>query len=247
MKAIILCAGYGKRLKPYTETYQKTMIPIHGKPLLEYIINGVKPAGFTDLIIVVGYQKEQIIDYFENGEKKGVNIEYIEQKIINGTGGALLLCESLIKESHFFLTWGDILVQDRIYKEVYNIFKNEKQDFILVSNYTDNPYKGANITCNGNYCVKIVEKPPKGAPCTNLNNSGIFIFSREIFEVLKSLQPSIRGEIEIPDALTIGMKERNWQVRLLKMDQRDFRGDFGDIKEYERLKEEKEWLKDLKS
>jgi len=247
LKAIILCAGYGKRLRPYTETYQKTMIPIHGKPLLEYIINEVKSAGFTNLIIVVGYRKEQIIDYFKNGEKMGLRIEYIEQKKLNGTGGALLLCENLIKESHFFLTWGDILVPNRVYKEVYTIFKNENQDFILVTNYTDNPYKGANITCNGKYCVDIVEKPPKGAPCTNLNNSGVFIFSKKIFKVLKTLQPTKRGEIEIPDALSIGMNERNWNVRVIKMDEGDFRGDFGDIKEYERLKEEKKWLKDLKT
>ena len=243
MKAIILCAGYGKRLRPYTEPYQKTMIPIHGKPLLEYIINGVKSAGFTDLIIVVGYRKEQILDYFKKGEKMGLNIEYIEQKKLNGTGGALLLCENLIKESHFFLTWGDILVPNRVYKEVCSIFKNENQDFILVTNYTGNPYKGANITCNGNYCVDIVEKPPKGALCTNLNNSGIFVFSREIFEVLNTLQPSQRGEIEIPDALKIGMNERNWKVRVLKMDKCDFRGDFGDIKEYKRLKKDTSWLK----
>ena len=64
MKAIILCAGYGKRMKPYTDTYQKTMIPVHGKPLLEYIIEGIKSAGFKDFILVVGYQKEQIIDFF---------------------------------------------------------------------------------------------------------------------------------------------------------------------------------------
>ena len=247
MKAIILCAGYGKRLRPYTETYQKTMIPIHGRPLLEYIINGVKSAGFTNLIIVVGYRKEQIIDYFKNGQHMGLSIEYIEQNKLNGTGGALLLCENLIKESHFFLTWGDILVPYRIYKEVYKIFKNENQDFVLVTNYTDNPHKGANITCNGKYCVDIVEKPPKGAPCTNLNNSGVFIFSREIFEVLNTLQPTKRDEIEIPDALSVGMNERNWQVRVIKMDEGDFRGDFGDIKKYERLKEEKKWLKDLKT
>jgi dTDP-glucose pyrophosphorylase len=130
---------------------------------------------------------------------------------------------------------------------VCNIFKNENQDFILVTNYTNNPHKGANITCNGNFCVDIIEKPSKGAPCTNLNNSGIFIFSREIFNVLNMIQPSKRGEIEIPDALKIGMKQRNWQVRVLKMDEGDFRGDFGDIKEYERLKEEKDWLIELKT
>ncbi|MFW9972297.1 MAG: NDP-sugar synthase, partial [Candidatus Odinarchaeota archaeon] len=68
MKAVILCAGLGKRLKPYTETIQKSMLPIHNKPLLEYILNGLIRAGFKDFILVVGYKKEQIISYFKNGE-----------------------------------------------------------------------------------------------------------------------------------------------------------------------------------
>ena len=106
MKAIILCAGEGRRLRPYTNTYQKTMIPLHGKPLLEYIIKGIKGAGFNDFIIVVGYQKEQIIDYFKDGKKLGINIEYIEQDLLNGTGGALLLCENLIEDQHFFFDMG---------------------------------------------------------------------------------------------------------------------------------------------
>ena len=86
------------------------MIPIHGKPLLEYIINGLVFAGFKNLIIVVGYRKDQIIDYFQKGDKWGIKIEYIEQKEINGTGGALLIFEDLIKRTHLLLTWGDILV-----------------------------------------------------------------------------------------------------------------------------------------
>ena len=69
MRVIILCAGFGKRMKPYTDKYQKTMIPVHGKPLLEYIIEGVKTTGIKDFIIVVGYRKEQIIDYFQDGSK----------------------------------------------------------------------------------------------------------------------------------------------------------------------------------
>ena len=110
MKAVILCAGLGKRLKPYTDRYQKTMIPIDGKPLLEYIINGLDLAGFEDYLIVVGHFKEQVIDYFQSGDKWGINIEYVDQRELNGTGGALLLCEDLIKNNHFFITWGDILV-----------------------------------------------------------------------------------------------------------------------------------------
>ena len=245
MKAIILCAGYGKRMKPYTDTYQKTMIPVHGKPLLEYIIEGIKSAGFKDFILVVGYQKEQIIDHFQDGTEWGVHIEYVEQKELNGTGGALLTCKNSIKDDHFLCAWGDILVEYATYKEVMEIYKKEKLDFLLVANYMDDPYKGGAIYCDGNYCVDYVEKPPKGKAGSNLNNCGLLIFSSEIFEVLQLIEPSERGEIEIPDAICYGINERNWKVRVYKMSKDQFRGDFGDVDEYERLKEDSKWLKNL--
>lgn len=245
MKAIILCAGYGKRLKPFTDIYQKTMIPVHGKPLLEYIVNGLIHAGFKDLIIVIGYRKEQIIDYFQDGDKWGINIEYVEQKNLNGTGGALLLCEDLIKEQHFLLTWGDILVPNKIYKEIYDTFIKENDDFILVANYMEDPYKGCAIYCEGDYCLKMVEKPPKGTANTNFNNCGVFIFSKEILEVLKKIKFSKRNEIEIPDAIYFGINERKWKVRVIKMEKGQFRGDLGDAEVYKQLKNNPNWLKKL--
>jgi NDP-sugar pyrophosphorylase family protein len=245
LKAIILCAGFGKRMSPYTDTYQKSMIPVHGKPLLEYIINGISFAGLKDLIIVVGYRKDQIIDYFQEGDKWGIKIEYIEQKDINGTGGALLTCENSIYDNHFFLTWGDILVSYNVYKEVIDIFNIENQHYILVSNYTDDPFKGAAVYSENNYCLGIVEKPPKGKSKSNLNNCGIYIFKKEIFTVLKMIKPSKRGEIELPEAINHGIKNEKWKVRLVKMKKTQFRGDFGNIKEYEQLNKEKKWLREL--
>ncbi len=245
MKAIILCAGFGKRLKPYTDEYQKTMIPVHGKPLMEYIVNGLIIAGFKKLIIVVGYLKEQIIDYFQSGNKWGINIEYVEQIETNGTGGALLLCKDLIKDSHFFLTWGDILVPYNVYKEVIEIFKKENQDYVLVTNYTDDPYKGGAVDCKGKYCIEVKEKPTKGKSSSNLNNCGIFIFSKKVFDVLIQLKPSVRGEIEITEAINYGILKQNWKVRVIKMDRDQFRGDFGDKNVYELLNKDSNWLKKL--
>ncbi len=245
LKAVILSAGQGKRMKPYTNTYQKSMISVHGKPLLEYIINGLIQAGFKDFIIVVGYLKEQIINYFQGGNKWGINIEYIEQTEINGTGGALLLCDDLIKESHFFLTWGDILVSYHVYNEVVTTFKKEKPNYIMVTNYTDDPYKGAIVNCEGKYCIEVTEKPPKGKFRSKLNNCGIFILSEAIFTVLKNLKPSIRGEIELTEAINFGISKQQWKVRVIKMAKNQFRGDFGDINEYEHLKKNTDWLKEL--
>jgi len=218
------------------------MIPIHGKPLLEYLIKGIKLAGLNDFIIVVGYNKEQIIDYFQEGKKWDINIEYIEQHDLNGTGGALLLCQDSITDQHFFLTWGDTLVAYDVYREVYEVFKKERPDFILVTNYVDDPYKGAAIYCEGNYCIDIVEKPRKGKSTTNLNNAGIFILSRDIFEILKMQTPSKRGEIEVPDAIRYGIKEKNWKFRVVKIEKDQFYGDFGDFKKYEKLVKNTDWL-----
>ncbi|MFX0038691.1 MAG: sugar phosphate nucleotidyltransferase [Promethearchaeota archaeon] len=245
MKAVILCAGYGKRLKPYTDTIQKSMLPIQNKPLLEYILNGLIHAGLKDFILVVGYKKEQIIDYFRNGENWNINIEYAEQKKLNGTGGALLQCEKIINNSHFFLTWGDILVPYSIYKNVLVLFNQEHVNFILVANFIRDPYKGAAVYTKNNYCVDIVEKPPKGESKSKLNNSGVFLFSKEIFEVLNTLKPSKRGEIEVTDALRIGISTKNWKIRVIKMKKNQFRGDFGNKETYENLRENSSWLTEL--
>ena len=221
------------------------MIPVHDKPLLEYIIKGLILAGFREFIIVVGYLKEQVMNHFQTGNKWGINIEYIDQTELNGTGGALLLCEDLIRNGHLFLTWGDILVSYKVYKKVVEIFRKENQDFILVTNYTDDPYKGGAVDCEGNYCIEIKEKPPKGKSKSHLNNSGVFILSKEIFQILNKLKPTVRGEIELPDGINSGIQERNWKVRVVKMKKNQFRGDFGDLQVYEQLKKDSGWLKKL--
>lgn len=246
MKAIILCAGEGTRLQPYTNKYQKTMLNLHGKPFLEYILEGLIFAGFREFIFVVGYRKEQIISYFQSGKNWNVNIEYFEQKKLNGTGGALLLCESSIFNNHFFLTWGDILVPYKIYKDVVEIHQKEKYNYILVANYTEDPYLGAAIYSDGKTCTNIIEKPPLGTSKTNLNNCGVFIFSKNIFNVLRNLSPSERGEIEVPKALLKGIKEHNWKVRVVEMGKSQFRVDLGVKEIYKQLKDDSSWLHFLK-
>jgi NDP-sugar pyrophosphorylase family protein len=247
LKAVILCAGYGKRLHPYSKKYQKAMLPLHGKPGLEYILNGLIYAGLRDIIMVVGYKKEQIINYFNKGAKWGVNIEYISQKKLNGTGAAILLCENSIKNAHFFLTWGDIIVPYEIYKKVYSIHKNENYDFLLVANYAKDTSHGAAVICDEDYCLDIIEKPPPGTVNSNLNNCGIFILSTEIFKALKILKPSNRGEIELPQALSIGINKMDWKIRVLKMRNDQFRGDLGNLEVYESLKNDNYWIKLLKA
>lgn len=130
---------------------------------------------------------------------------------------------------------------------VHDFFRKKNYDFIIVSNYKENLSKGGAIYCEGDYCIEIIEKDPSTLGTTRLNNCGIFILSHKIFEVLKHLSPSKRGEIEIPEAINKGIFENNWKVFVFKLEKDVFRGDFGDKKVYEELKDNKNLLKKLKS
>ncbi|MBN1802995.1 MAG: nucleotidyltransferase family protein [Candidatus Lokiarchaeota archaeon] len=245
MKAIILCAGYGTRMKPYTNVIQKTMIPVHGQPLLEYIIKALMFAGFKEFILVVNYLKNQIIDYFQDGSRWKINITYVVQEKLNGTGGALLACKDFVSESHLFLVWGDILVPFRTYMMVRQLHEVEKYDYVMVANHKEDLSKGGAVYCVDTFCHKIVEKEPKGTGTTKLNNCGVFVLSREIFSVLEEIEVSERGELELTKALNQGILLRNWKVRVLKMEIGAFRGDFGNIKEYESLRNDPSWIQKL--
>jgi dTDP-glucose pyrophosphorylase len=119
---------------------------------------------------------------------------------------------------------------------VYDVFKRESPDYILVANMVDDPYRGAAVYCEGNYCLDIIEKPQKGASSTNLNNTGVFVLARDFFEILKVQSLSKRGEIEVPQAVRSGLKNKNWRIRLIKMEKHQFFADFGNIEDYERYK-----------
>ncbi|MEM1713510.1 MAG: nucleotidyltransferase family protein [Desulfurococcaceae archaeon] len=110
MLAVILAGGFGKRLRPFTEDSPKPMIPIVGKPLLEYQISWLKKHGFNEVLLRVGYKKEKIIEYFGSGGKFGVKITYIVEDEPLGTGGAVKNAEHiLLKEPVFLVLNGDIL------------------------------------------------------------------------------------------------------------------------------------------
>ncbi|MDD1757573.1 MAG: nucleotidyltransferase family protein, partial [Methanotrichaceae archaeon] len=109
MKAVILAAGEGRRCRPLTQTRSKVMLPIGNRPFMEHAILALAASGVKDILIVVGYQKEKIMDHFENGIKFGVNINYIEQKELLGTAHALSKAEPYI-DSDFLVVNGDNLL-----------------------------------------------------------------------------------------------------------------------------------------
>lgn len=227
MDAVILCAGNGTRLMPLTENRPKPMIPIAGKPILEWIVEKIED--FVDNIyLIVKYKKEMIIRYFEGNRK----IKFIEQKGFDGTGYAVLMAKDFI-DNDFLVLNGDV------------IFEDDLKDFIKYKNAmalkeVENPKNfGVVVVDDENNITEFQEKPNN--PKSNLINAGIYKFEPEIFEILKDIKPSERGEVELTDAIKELVKDK--KIKGIKLN-----GYWNDIgRPWDILNANTYFLKDIKT
>ena len=128
MKAVIIAAGKGKRLMPITSSRPKPMIPLAGKPLLEHTILGLKAAGITEILLIVGYKNEIIKDYFGDGKDNfDLKIDYITQEEQLGTAHAFGLAKKFVDDKSL-LMYGDLLVEPKVYQEIVQKFNENKVD-----------------------------------------------------------------------------------------------------------------------
>ncbi|MEM3880839.1 MAG: sugar phosphate nucleotidyltransferase [Candidatus Bathyarchaeia archaeon] len=207
MKAVILAAGEGVRLQPITATRPKHLIKLGGKAILEHCIDALKSNGLTDIIIVTHYMSEAIRQYFGDGEKMDVKITYVEQKAVLGTGNAVSTVEPDV-DGDFALVYGDLLFAPNILKAVLNRFETEDAAAVMSVVPVDKPENYGIVELDSKKAVKrIVEKPAAGEAPSNLANAGIYVLSKEIFEKLRQIRASVRGEWELTDALSLLIKD----------------------------------------
>ena len=200
MKAVILAAGKGTRLKEITKDIPKPMVKIKGKPLLEHVITYVNNTGITEFGLVVGYKQSILQDYFGDGSSFGISITYLEQKVLNGTGAALDLARDFIDDGPFFFTFADVITPPENYSGMLDYYKTHNCDALLGLNTVDDPCKGAAVYLDeDNIIIRMVEKPPAGTSTTNLTNSGIMILGSDVFSYTSRIQLSQRGEYELTD------------------------------------------------
>jgi len=199
MKGIILHAGHGTRLRPLTHTGPKQLLPIANKPMSEYCIESLKEANVTDIAIVIGgIGSEKVKEYYQNGDKFGVKITYIEQDTPRGIAHAVSLCENFINNEKFVVFLGDNFINMSI-KNFVTHFDNSSSDAELLLCEVDNPEQFGIAYLDGNKISKMIEKPKSSA--SNLAITGIYFLTPKIFEKIKKLKPSWRNELEIVDAL----------------------------------------------
>lgn len=178
-KAVVLCGGEGTRLRPITYEIPKPMVPIRGRPILEYIMESLRASGIKEVVLAVGYKHEKIISHF--GEKwGGVDIKYTIEKKPLGTGKCLHLARDELNET-FFMINGDVLCRADLKDMLAFHRKEECMATIALTSVKDTKGYGV-VVMKGGKIVNFVEKP-KVAP-TNLINAGVYLFEPSIFDYL---------------------------------------------------------------
>ncbi len=195
MKAIILAAGEGLRCRPLTLTRSKVMLPVANKPLLEHIINAVVENGIKEIILVVGYKKERIMDYFGDGIAFGVKIDYVFQNAQLGTAHAIKLTKDYA-EGDFLVLNGDNLIDANTIADI--LTGKEGQVTLLTVEREQTTGYGVVISENGK--VKRILEKPKEVVSHHIN-AGVYMFTPEIFDEIDMTPLSITGEYAITDTI----------------------------------------------
>ena len=206
MKAIILSAGEGSRMRPLTLTKPKTMLPVAGKPIIQYNIEALKNNGINDILLIVRYKEEIVREYFGDGSEFGVNITYKTQEDFLGTANAISYGEDFIEDSLLVLN-GDIILDDEIIHEIIKKYKELKPDTLMVLTEVDDPSAFGVVEIEDGNIKSIVEKPKKEDAPSNLVNTGIYVFNKDIFGKIEKTEISERGEYEITDSVSMQIDE----------------------------------------
>ncbi len=222
MKAVILAAGKGTRMKDLTSELPKPMLRVEGRPILEHILGGLIGAGIRDVCIVTGWRAEAIEGYFGDGGRWDCQIRYVRQVVQDGTGRAAQPAREFVGTDDFLLTYGDILVHPGTYQQMLARFREAPFDGLLTVTAGEDVTKGAINFFDPTFCLtRLIEKPSlaqveelrrdgwlkPGDPAWY--NAGIYIFRPLVFEYTARLEKSPRGEYELTDAISAMVARRH--------------------------------------
>ena len=215
MKAVILAAGKGTRMKELTDAVPKPMLKVQGKPVLEHILGGLIVAGLREFCIITGWRAKVIESHFGDGERLGVKISYTRQVVQDGTGKAPELAKDFVGTDDFLLTYGDILVKPETYQQMLKRFGEGRFSGLLTVTAGEDVTKGGLNFFDDQFCLKRLIEKPGAAQLDQLRaegwlkagqpvwyNAGIYIFRAVLFDFTAKLHKSPRGEYELTDAIS---------------------------------------------
>ncbi len=198
MKAVILAAGQGTRLRPVTLTMPKPLVPVANKSLIAYAIDVLKNGGFNHIGIVVNDMNSAIPQQLGGGERLGVQLEYVVQAEQRGLAHALSLCRDFVGDDPFCMFLGDNIFQDQM-RSVLAGFEGSGDEAAIVLGEVSDPSRYGIAEIHNNRILRVVEKPKD--PPSNLAIAGVYLFRKSIFDAISHIKPSWRNELEITDAI----------------------------------------------
>ena len=198
MKALLLAGGHGTRLRPLTFTGNKHMLPIANKPMILYSLGYLIDLGIKEIGIVLGPINEDVKSLLGDGSKFDVKITYIDQPEPKGLAHAVMISEAFLDEP-FVMCLGDNLLSKGAKPFVEQFQKSKANCVIGVAQVRDPSMYGNVLVDEAGHVKKLVEKPRNSE--SNLALIGVYVFDSKVFEAVKKISPSIRGEFEITDAI----------------------------------------------
>jgi dTDP-glucose pyrophosphorylase len=198
--AVLLAAGRGTRMRELTADLPKPMIEVRGKPVLQHIVEGLRDAGVQRFLVIVGYHADAVRNFFGDGSRYKIDINYATQEVQDGTGRVVELGRDFAGDSPFVLGYGDILVDRENYKSIVDL-ANDVEAIVSVKRNEDVSQGGAVFLNKQMELVDLREKPKPGEPTSPWYNAGLYAFRPTIFEFTAKLKPSPRGEYELTDAI----------------------------------------------
>ena len=216
MKGIILAGGTGSRLFPLTKVTNKHLLPIYNKPMIYYPIETLVNAGIRDIMIVSGKgHAGHFLELLKSGSEFGARFSYGVQEEPGGIAQALGLCEDFSDHEDIVVMLGDNMIEDSV-KTAVDDFKKGAKIFLK---QVDNPTSFGVAEVKNNKIANIEEKPKN--PKSNLAVIGLYMYDKQVWDVIKNLKPSGRGELEITDV-------NNYYVDKKQMDYMELKGWWGD-------------------
>lgn len=211
IKGVVLAGGKGTRLWPITKVVGKHFLPVGDKAIIHYPILTLKKAGIKDILIVCGQEHtDQYVKLLGSGADFGVNLYYTIQVEPLGIAHGLSLARNFAEGNSVALILGDNIFGDDLSGAVKKFSKKERGGMVVLKKVPDPERFGVASFCKDGTIKTIVEKPKN--PATNWAVTGFYLYDNRVFDIIKSLKPSIRGEYEITDL-------NNWYIKEGTMDQ----------------------------
>lgn len=222
MKGIILAGGNGTRLRPATLVTNKHLLPVYDKPMIYYPINTLVSAGIKDIMIVSGKgHAGAFLELLKSGKEFNANFSYGVQEEAGGIAQALGLCRDFADKEKIVVILGDNVLEDNIKQSVEDFEKQAKGAKVFLSE-VKNPQSYGIAEIQNDKIINIEEKPQD--PKTNLAVIGLYMYDSQVWDVIKTLKPSGRGELEITDVNNYYIKKGEMTCEKLK----GFWGDAGE-------------------